>query len=1555
MYNYFKDDRYKRIYEWYRDITQPNGEQPAYDDTWIGSHKDMLALTRDYKLMMNPSLVKDIKLGVSMDLKADYLATRTIPTIYSEMKEKDICYPESGNAILRTSPGAELKDQHYIHLLGERRESLNGGVPHSLFGFAWGHEHGDAGSFILTAGEDVLMMDPSYYGENNRDWINNPENHNSILIDNGPHPEDDCAYMSINPVTKTIYAKYNYWKRLFGIKTSIKAIVERTIEVHQPYQGSYPYYVMTDVIENFTTSDIAVTLNLNGNGHGMNGTFALLSNNEAKWDYPCEKDNYKDDNWKIFATTTAQQIIPDGSSPVSVSFSSTLGHNNGNERNEYVSYLSPINNSLKVNGDIKNGIIGEIVTSNGKSGGKHSQASISVNVASYTKFSFQTTLEPYPCLQTHRSAFIRQTPQYTSHLITPDSLNLNFHFSRANKSILADTVINPFEIDTNAILETDARNVFFSYSTNPTVVRKGCTSTLNFRKLRMADGRIVTYHDTTYIESSKVATAFYSFISKMKYDAYVEIDTACAVKFFIPDGITGYQMTIKNDSINSSYNDATKILTATFPKPGFYRFVMELVDPCLMSCFFPLTADSIKNTFQFYEGTYEYLAHDLDIVADTGQLLLSHGSRMHICQNYTLINNDSIVLKPYIGFNAGLGLPMHTAMSGGEGIAPNHLNYPGNAFTNLPNLKRTSIIVDDKAALVLDSGSYTHIGVNCLLWIKKGGTLLVKKGAVLEVGSCGVGYDNIRCGGANSGAVFIDDSAFICVEDSAMLRFFKLIGDTVDRNIFFISTHPDKPALAGVNNTGASGKFSASDWNGYPGRFFNHNCIALCSLYIVNPPDVVHNEPWGWCNYNIPKSSFIVRSTYCVNDTVFLEQTDKSLNETRTIIQIFQHDTLNPIRTGSAEAFRLENYFKINFFNFDSPDVYYIRVITINSCGNSDTLTRSVSIIGNPTPSFTLNSANICPGKNNLFSLFNSAPFTNYFWHVHAIDTSFNQTQAEFLNKEFLQYGADWVMDSITSDTFYFDDFYFYGGHKYAVSLTTKTICETKTIWDTIDVEPGAYISLSRPKAYAAPINGATSVQLNGYISVADSFRWEPEIWLNRTDTNVVVSTPLDSIHYILIAKYGECTSTDTAFIKYNHIANAGVNDTICFTNDTAILGNSYDMSIFLGYLYYKGGIEFYNLYSPYTSTNPAYFRYLTHFLMHNEIMDQWLQCGTPIMDKFKYQVYRRQILKQPWFKTYYSQLTQFTDIDMVALDLFVDEINNNNELAANLDAQGSWAEIEYCATQLFSYYDNFLSGHLAEISSSWVSISNGDTAILSSWDEYFVAAVNPSASTSYIQTVITPQLAEIDEVIVYRDTILFPYFFAAMQFDSTVYFANATSPFSDATTFSWNFGDGSPLDFSEFPIHTFPAFDSSYIVCMTALNKCGSFEYCDTVRIDSSSLNSQRVDYTNRLGVGSLENNGVKTEKSVKSLINRPEVFLTNYPNPFSDQTIIDYQIWQSYSNATLVITNTLGQVVFEQKLIKPINKVSIDGNLFGTGLYYYSIIVDQSTKLTKMMSVMH
>ncbi len=206
-------------------------------------------------------------------------------------------------------------------------------------------------------------------------------------------------------------------------------------------------------------------------------------------------------------------------------------------------------------------------------------------------------------------------------------------------------------------------------------------------------------------------------------------------------------------------------------------------------------------------------------------------------------------------------------------------------------------------------------------------------------------------------------------------------------------------------------------------------------------------------------------------------------------------------------------------------------------------------------------------------------------------------------------------------------------------------------------------------------------------------------------------------------------------------------------------------------------------------------------------------------------------------------------------------------------------------------------------------------------------------------------------------DTTLKPLFATALQFDSTVFFMNYTEPISNATTYEWNFGDGSAISNELNPIHTFPAFDSNYVVCLTASNKCNSWQYCDTVWVDSLHLggalktaNKPAFFETN------TSNNAVSKQAASKAYqLSTENIQLSNYPNPFNQSTIIDYQIWQSFNQAELRITNILGQVLFSQKIQKPIDKVEIDGSNLANGLYYYSIVADNSVKLTKTMSVIH
>ena len=80
------------------------------------------------------------------------------------------------------------------------------------------------------------------------------------------------------------------------------------------------------------------------------------------------------------------------------------------------------------------------------------------------------------------------------------------------------------------------------------------------------------------------------------------------------------------------------------------------------------------------------------------------------------------------------------------------------------------------------------------------------------------------------------------------------------------------------------------------------------------------------------------------------------------------------------------------------------------------------------------------------------------------------------------------------------------------------------------------------------------------------------------------------------------------------------------------------------------------------------------------------------------------------------------------------------------------------------------------------------------------------------------------------------------------------------------------------------------------------------------------------------------------------------NYPNPFNPITRINYELRiTNYELAEIVVHNSVGQIVWSS-LIAPYGScatgfVLFDGSKFNSGVYYYSLIIDQKTIATKSM----
>lgn len=82
----------------------------------------------------------------------------------------------------------------------------------------------------------------------------------------------------------------------------------------------------------------------------------------------------------------------------------------------------------------------------------------------------------------------------------------------------------------------------------------------------------------------------------------------------------------------------------------------------------------------------------------------------------------------------------------------------------------------------------------------------------------------------------------------------------------------------------------------------------------------------------------------------------------------------------------------------------------------------------------------------------------------------------------------------------------------------------------------------------------------------------------------------------------------------------------------------------------------------------------------------------------------------------------------------------------------------------------------------------------------------------------------------------------------------------------------------------------------------------------------------------------------------------LSAYPNPATNYSTIKYSIPSRYSNAKIVVRNTLGAVI-KTMIVKggTTGRVSVNASDLNNGVYFYSIIADGTTLSTKKLVVKH
>lgn len=126
---------------------------------------------------------------------------------------------------------------------------------------------------------------------------------------------------------------------------------------------------------------------------------------------------------------------------------------------------------------------------------------------------------------------------------------------------------------------------------------------------------------------------------------------------------------------------------------------------------------------------------------------------------------------------------------------------------------------------------------------------------------------------------------------------------------------------------------------------------------------------------------------------------------------------------------------------------------------------------------------------------------------------------------------------------------------------------------------------------------------------------------------------------------------------------------------------------------------------------------------------------------------------------------------------------------------------------------------------------------------------------------------------------------------------------------------------------------------------------YCDTLFLSALEIGGFGKKSNHDLPIVWSENQ--PSTKDKVSRLNYRNYLGSNIPNPYSGNTQIDYELKPNTKDAYIKITNQLGQVVKVIKLYAIVGTVALKEDGWQSGLYYYSLVVDNVIVDSKIMMV--
>jgi hypothetical protein len=198
---------YERMLRWMLDLTLPDGSLAPIDDGnpgrshYFGAVPPGLADVAAYYWRWANAPSRFETEG-NIDLSAETIALYDPSVVPAPPAGSPTAfYPEGGNAVFRSDWSQDavvalVLSEYDTASLFTRDRQGRGMTPQ-------GHEHPDAGAFLLHAFGERLALDPGYLSFGQRDRVALAEHHNLILVDgNGPYPPASATLLWSDPAAR---------------------------------------------------------------------------------------------------------------------------------------------------------------------------------------------------------------------------------------------------------------------------------------------------------------------------------------------------------------------------------------------------------------------------------------------------------------------------------------------------------------------------------------------------------------------------------------------------------------------------------------------------------------------------------------------------------------------------------------------------------------------------------------------------------------------------------------------------------------------------------------------------------------------------------------------------------------------------------------------------------------------------------------------------------------------------------------------------------------------------------------------------------------------------------------------------------------------------------------------------------------------------------------------------------------------------------------------------------------------------------------------------------